>query len=90
MSRHHNYTKAEMRLIYNIKRKVDFKCEECGSGYKVQAHHIRPVSQGGKTTADNLAVLCFDCHRSKHRSKPKDPWFDLLFARQAEKSRISA
>ena len=32
-----------------------------------QAHHIRPVSQGGPTNIDNMVPICWDCHQKVHR-----------------------
>ena len=32
-----------------------------------QAHHIRPVSQGGTTNIDNMVPICWDCHQKVHR-----------------------
>ena len=29
----------------------------------IEAHHIIPVSEGGKDMLDNLITLCKDCHR---------------------------
>ena len=83
MSRHHHrYTAAEKRLIWAYKASKGFKCEVCGSGYKVQAHHKVPLNRGGKTVAENLEARCFDCHRKAHRelrgSKPGNPWFEFV------------
>jgi hypothetical protein len=34
----------------------------CVSRYRLQAHHIMPWSEGGRTDADNLATLCWFHH----------------------------
>ena len=34
-----------------------------------QAHHIRPVSQGGPTTIANMALLCWHCHNKVHHNQ---------------------
>ena len=40
----------------------------CTSAYRLEVHHITPVSQGGTHTADNLATLCwFHHHVAVHR-----------------------
>ena len=31
-----------------------------------QAHHIKPVSQGGPTNIDNMVLICWDCHQRIH------------------------
>ena len=36
--------------------------EGCGSRYRLQAHHVLPFSEGGKTEADNLITLCWHHH----------------------------
>lgn len=42
------------------------KCAQCGrmsaAGNRLNAHHIIPVSKGGKTTQWNLKCLCERCH----------------------------
>ena len=34
-----------------------------------QAHHIKPVSQGGPTTIANIALLCWNCHNKVHHNQ---------------------
>ncbi len=34
----------------------------CTSRYRLEAHHITPYSQGGRTDADNLTTLCWYHH----------------------------
>ena len=44
------------------------KCAICGKAYpfeKMHGDHIVPWSQGGKTTIDNLQMLCADCNLKK-------------------------
>ena len=62
---------------------VNPRCEACsmnftevygelGSNY-IEAHHKTPVAtmeQGGKTTLDDLAALCPNCHRIIHKNYP--------------------
>ena len=31
-----------------------------------QAHHVRPVSQGGATSIDNMVLACWNCHTKIH------------------------
>jgi len=38
----------------------------CGSGHWVDLHHIKPKSQGGSDTAENLITLCTSHHRMAH------------------------
>lgn len=59
------------------------KCETCSFDFKeiygelgegfAECHHKKPVSQlknNEKTKLDDLAILCANCHRMIHRSKP--------------------
>lgn len=38
----------------------------CGSGQWVDLHHIKPKSEGGKDTVENLITLCSAHHRMAH------------------------
>ena len=31
-----------------------------------QAHHVKPVSQGGATSIDNMVLACWGCHNKIH------------------------
>ncbi len=45
-------------------------CEQCNDPLKLEdakGHHIERHADGGKTTTDNLAVVCDDCHKELHR-----------------------
>ena len=66
-----------------LKKTGALKCETClfdfkeiygelGEGF-AECHHKKPVSQlknNEKTKLDDLAILCANCHRMIHRSKP--------------------
>jgi hypothetical protein len=71
-------------LIANFKAGLtDPRCEACGmnftevygdigAGY-IEAHHKTPISmlqEGTKTTIDDLAGLCANCHRIIHKNQP--------------------
>lgn len=46
-------------------------CSNCGKHFEIEqmeADHITPWSQGGKTIADNCQMLCRDCNRRKSDS----------------------
>ena len=43
-------------------------CQECGKVGHVELHHIIRLVDGGSNDDSNLILLCFDCHRSKHRT----------------------
>ena len=47
-------------------------CHECGWNLgPCEAHHIIPVSDGGKSSIGNCIVLCPNCHSLKHRNNRK-------------------
>jgi len=53
-----------------------------GDGY-IECHHIKPLSElrpGDKTTLDDLALLCSNCHRMVHYRRP---WLDMRGLEQA-------
>ena len=45
----------------------DGGCFACGAHPDVcQAHHVKPVSQGGATSIDNMVLACWGCHNKIH------------------------
>jgi 5-methylcytosine-specific restriction enzyme A len=63
-------------------------CEACGFDFAIrygtrgkgfiECHHPKPVAtlaEGHKTHLDDLALVCANCHRMIHRSKP---WLSVL------------
>jgi len=53
-----------------------------GDGY-IECHHIKPLSElrpGDKTTLNDLALLCSNCHRMVHYRRP---WLDMRGIEQA-------
>ena len=45
----------------------DGGCFACGAHPDVcQAHHVRPVSEGGATSIDNMVLACWGCHNKIH------------------------
>ena len=42
-------------------------CFACGADFDMcQAHHVKPVSQGGPTNVDNMVPACWGCHNKIH------------------------
>ena len=54
-----------------IKNEAGIRCAWCGC-YLTIRHHIYPFSLGGPNTADNLILLCPDCHTDVHDGKISD------------------
>ena len=49
-----------------VKREVyDGKCNHCGVRYGLEYDHIKKFSHGGKSSADNLQMLCRSCNQRK-------------------------
>ena len=69
------YAKSAL-FVYNLKKNLikqrgSLRCEICGWGkglsYELlQAHHIIPISCGGKDIKNNVIILCPNHHRIIH------------------------
>jgi 5-methylcytosine-specific restriction protein A len=70
-----------------LKKTGKLECEACGFDFRkhygehgegfAECHHLVPVSElrpGTKTRLRDLAILCANCHRMIHRSRP---WLSL-------------
>jgi len=59
------------RLRATVLKRDNKSCVDCGAntkntpGIKLEIHHIKPVSKGGKTELNNLVVNCKDCNSGK-------------------------
>jgi predicted restriction endonuclease len=59
--------KHEVYLKYSGKC-ADEKCgKRCNATRDLHIHHIKPVSEGGEDTIDNLILLCGNHHRLIHK-----------------------
>lgn len=60
-----SFTEKMKREAYERQNGI---CPKCGEHFEInemQGDHIKPWSEGGHTTADNLQMLCKDCNRKK-------------------------
>ncbi len=61
------YSISESRIpSASVKREVylrDKKCTKCGSKFGLQYDHRQPYSLGGKSTPDNIRLLCSNCNQ---------------------------
>ena len=48
----------------------------------LEAHHARPLSEGGSNEVGNLQTLCRGCHIEKHKrhDPPRTAWQKLVEA----------
>lgn len=53
------------RTAYEKQRGICPKCGQCFEIEDMEADHITPWSQGGKTLAENCQMLCRECNRRK-------------------------
>ena len=64
------------RLRWSAIVGAGFRCEGCGRlGQKLEVHHVEPVSERSSEAElypgrDGLQVLCWPCHRTRHRKPP--------------------
>jgi 5-methylcytosine-specific restriction endonuclease McrA len=72
-----NYTcqkcKKTRNKLNELMEKEQFKEGKINKNYKrtyfiLNAHHIRPISEGGNNIPDNLITLCGKCHKTEHSS----------------------
>ena len=59
-------TRRYRRLRKYIIARDGNRCQKCGSGKSIQAHHVVPLSAGGLDTPGNLRAICESCHESIH------------------------
>ena len=75
-------------LIQAKKANSNYNCEVCGFNFEetygaigreyIIAHHLKPISSGAtKTTLDDIALLCANCHAMVHTKDSPIPIKDL-------------
>ena len=78
---------------YLVKRRVNFKCEECGISWKrrrLVAHHIKLRIDGGKNILRNGKALCSKCHGKAHTILvPKKKLWKIIMQIKGKKGYIS-
>jgi predicted HNH restriction endonuclease len=86
------------KLVAAVKAKRKFTCEACGFNFKdfygtigdgfVEAHHNIPIHSGVRTSkAEDIDVLCANCHRMVHKKSPPLTVSHLKSLIEAEKRR---
>jgi len=63
------------RIVHAIHQRDRGQCcyfgvgqNRCESRYRVEIHHITPLSRGGQDTIENLVTLCHDHHKLIHET----------------------
>jgi hypothetical protein len=59
------FTDSQKRTVYEKQNGI---CPKCNNHYEInemEGDHITPWSEGGKTSIENLQMLCKDCNRRK-------------------------
>ena len=59
------FRKNQIREAFERQEGICVKCNEQFELKEMEADHITPWSEGGKTTADNCQMLCKNCNRVK-------------------------
>lgn len=49
-----------------VKKRAEYRCENCFAFKPLQIHHREHRSQGGRHTMDNLFAHCAECHHNTH------------------------
>lgn len=83
LRRERNRALIDAKKLATLTAKGKLACEACGFDFAVvygdigekfcEVHHLVPLSASSEavtTTADDLAVLCSNCHRMIHRTTP--------------------
>ena len=70
---------ADRRAYQAATERADGVCEGCGRLAPLERHHRRFRSRGGKTTPENLLLLCgmgntSGCHGKAHSAEPPAGW----------------
>ena len=80
-----DYDKRNRRISEKLKQsifeKYDFRCTSCGISndeISLELAHIVPLSQGGESSAENLTVLCPNCHNMLDRSPKEYEFINFL------------
>lgn len=49
-----------------VRKREKNQCAHCDSKHILHFHHIKSFSKGGMHIADNLILLCSECHAEQH------------------------
>ena len=85
MSRHHKSLRGWATARKKALNLAGYRCAECSKSARLEVHHIIDLDRGGAALDQaNLSVLCYGCHRLRHKSSPavhvqgQQEWADYL------------
>jgi 5-methylcytosine-specific restriction endonuclease McrA len=58
---------SDKRRRQEILRRDGWRCQKCGTMFKLEVHHQVFRSQGGSHSEENLITVCAACHAAVHR-----------------------
>jgi len=67
-----NYPSNWANLSNRTKKRDNWTCQKCGDqggphgNARLEAHHMKPKSRGGKDELNNLITVCNSCHEDEH------------------------
>jgi len=67
-----NYPSDWAELSKRTKERDNWICQKCGAqggshgNTRLEAHHMKPKSRGGKDVLNNLITICNSCHENEH------------------------
>jgi len=67
--RKHRFSKGMKRRALKLAGSCCTVCSDPLSMATAESHHIVHVCQGGATVADNLQIVCRECHVKIHKIK---------------------
>ena len=79
LTMHLNKNSKIIKNPREIIKRDKHKCQLCSSVFKLEVHHIQPLSKGGVNYSENLITLCKTCHDNEN-------WFDHFRAYKDEDS----
>lgn len=67
----YDYGSNWKQLSEECRRRYGYICQKCKRSFlhnklSLHAHHIIPLSKGGRNVLSNLIALCEDCHSKEH------------------------
>ncbi|PAP80839.1 restriction endonuclease [Rubrivirga sp. SAORIC476] len=87
--RERSYFKRNPQLVQAAKERYKYVCQACNfrfrdkygelGGNYIECHHLNPLSEredegkSSSTSLDEVTVLCSNCHRMVHRTRPAMP-----------------